>query len=37
MSNFIRSILAMQAALAGAFAVAQDDENYATYINEEQW
>ena len=37
MSNFIRSILAMQAALAGAFAVAQDDENYATYITEEQW
>ena len=37
MSNFIRSILAMQVALAGAFAVAQDDENYATYITEEQW
>ena len=37
MSNFISSILAMQVALAGAFAVAQDDENYATYITEEQW
>ena len=37
MNNFTKSLLAAQIALVGAFAVAQDDETYATYITEEQW
>ena len=37
MSTFTKPLLAVQIALAGAVAVAQDDESYATYITEEQW
>ena len=37
MNNFTKSLLAAQVALAGAVAVAQDEETYATYITEEQW
>ena len=37
MNNFTKSLLAAQIALVSAFAVAQDDETYATYITEEQW
>ena len=37
MNNFTHFLLAAQIALVGAYAVAQDDETYATYITEEQW
>lgn len=37
MNNFTQSLLAAQIALVGAYAAAQDDETYATYITEEQW
>ena len=37
MNNFTQFLLAAQIALVGAYAAAQDDETYATYITEEQW
>jgi mannose-6-phosphate isomerase-like protein (cupin superfamily) len=37
MNNFTHFLLAAQIALVGAYAAAQDDETYATYITEEQW
>ena len=37
MNNFTQFLLAAQIALIGAYAAAQDDETYATYITEEQW
>lgn len=37
MDTLTKSLLAVQIALTGAVAVAQDDESYATYITEEQW